>query len=125
YRHLWRRKRHPKTRDEHRHRLDAGGGVEGPDELDNFETLLAHRVKERNRRDARTISKRRERLQRFQEAAFRETLGIFRADAQTPRRNSTGQIVHRRRPRPRRKTRERNCRSGNETCSRGGGLALK
>ena len=80
--------------------------------FDNLPSLLARRFKKRNCGNARTVSKRRCRLRRFQKATLRKTLGLFRADAQTPGRNPRRQIVHRQRPRPRRKARKRSCRCG-------------
>ncbi len=58
--------------------------------------------------------KRGDRLWRFQEGVVRTTLGIFRANAQPPRRNPKGRIVYRRCPRPRCKARQRNRRSSHE-----------
>ena len=44
HRHLWRRKGDAETRHEHRDRFHAGGSAEGPDKIDNLQTLLAGRV---------------------------------------------------------------------------------
>src|SRR5207245_1099647 len=48
----------------------------------------------------------------FQKGTLRKTLGIFFADAEAPRRNFAGQIVHRQSSCPWRQARQRNCRSG-------------
>src|SRR5262249_16951738 len=98
--------------------------VEGPGEIDNLQALLALGVQGRNRNDAGTICTRRNRLRRLQETTFRETLGLFRADAQAPSGDFGRQIVYRRGPLKGRKPCERNRGSNHETGPRSGGSAL-
>ena len=60
-----------------------GGGAEGSRRVDDFPALLLFATTEEAAAMGEAFRARRHRLRRFQEAVIRETLGVFRADAET------------------------------------------